>query len=66
MELLLTLLIYILVFAVVYYAVIQIVSFMQVPAQFANVIKVILLALFVILIISLFFGLNLPKLHFER
>ena len=63
MELLLTLLIYILVFAVVYYAVIQIVSFMQVPAQLANVIKVILLALFVILIISLFFGLNLPKLR---
>ena len=63
MELLLTLLIYILVFAVIFYAVLEIVKAMNVPAQFANVIKVILLALFLILIISLFFGVNLPKLR---
>jgi len=63
MELLITLLIYILVFAVIFYAVIEIVKAMNVPAQFANVIKVIILALFVILIISLFFGVNLPKLR---
>jgi len=63
MELLITLLIYILVFAVIFYAVIEIVKAMNVPAQFASVIKVILLALFVILIISLFFGVNLPKLR---
>jgi len=63
MELLLTLLIYILVFAVIFYAVLEIVKAMNVPVQFANVIKVILLALFLILIISLFFGVNLPKLR---
>jgi hypothetical protein len=63
MELLITLLIYILVFAVIFYAVIEIVKAMNVPAQFANVIKVIILALFVILIISLFLGVNLPKLR---
>ena len=66
MELLITLLIYIIVFALIYYLVITIIGMLPVPAQIQQFVKVICLVIFLILIVSLFFGWQpLPRFHFK-
>ena len=69
MEILITLLIYIIVFSLVYYCAVSIMGFLQTPPAMANIAKAIMMGVFLILILLMVFGGDpgyLPRYHLDR
>jgi len=67
MELLISLLIYIIVFALMYYVVNAILAFLETPPNLIKIARVLMLVVFLLVIIALVFGGDyLPRLHFDH